>query len=469
MAELIVLDDFDDDVQFGMWPVCKRQRFSREEKPASHLGFLVVGEHVSQAAVPDTSNDAALAEILQAEEDNQIAARESVVALTGPTDSFGVDPGPTHDVGHAEVAGVEAARFPICDSGSEKQVRRGSLAKGRQASGVLKSLSVKLVWDDGPSIVLKLRPDIMLATIFSKASVKKRLRASSDRIQLHRGLPDPTVFDFALAGRTSVIDALGRAGGVLRVRQEGAPNPGDAGNPSQPPHRVKKSNAKKSQVSQMSSGAERAGECDSVEIVRLRKPGDDFGSPIALVKNFNRDRGALLARLTGLREMVEMAPEARAALTQNVRNELDSYAKGRSATGEVQRASDRVLDIVEDAVREDLPAHSALRHRTDYASTAVLVYEKGQTLPRHVDNCGHWVVLFSFGRTVDFHAGGRSVKFESGDVLVFNGSKRDAVMHGIDKMHPGTTLGGKARKLPAELDYLERCRVSFQARQGDAL
>jgi len=481
MTEVIVLDDADD-CHFGTWPVCKRQRLSRDEIGISQPDCCVVHESASRKAVPDTSDDAILAMLLQAEEDKHIATKHSNVGSASPTNSFYGDLAPTDDISEVTDAPIEISDSQIHFKGSSKAVGRGTLAQSRRVAVAKKSVDVKLMWDHGPPIFLKLRPDAMLATVFSNASVKKRLRASCgmqnmanpmsfNNLRLHRGLPEPKVFDFALAECTSAIGALGCAGGVLRVRQDRVSNPGDSGDPgdpSGPPHRVKKAKAMRSQPLQM-SGAQHAGDFDTVEIVRLRKPGDDFGSPVALVKNFNRDRGVLLARLTGMREMVEMAPEARAALTQNVRSELDSYAKGRSATGEVQRASNRVLDMVQDAVKDDLPANSALRHRTDYASTAVLVYDKGQTLPRHIDNCGHWVVLFSFGCTVDFHAGGKSVKFESGDVLVFNGSKRDAVMHGIDKMHPRPTFRGKACKLPAELEYLDGCRVSFQARQGDAL
>lgn len=480
MADLIVLDDYDDDdVPFGVWPICKRQRISHEDNRASHQEFALNFDHCHRLPVPDTSDDAVLARLLQDEEDKHIVAVESVVVPTAPPDCVFVDLDPACEISEARVPGDEEPTSPINVNVARKQDGRGQLHQ-RQQVGDRNKFDVKLVFDHGLPLVVKVRPDTMLATIFSNASVKKRLRATCgmQRVAasffchhfcLHRGLPEPKVFDFALAENISVIDALGGPGAVLRVRQEGAPIPGNPPDLPSPRGRVSKSQAKKSQAPQI-GGAERAGNCDSVQIVRLRKPGDDFGSPVAIVKNFNRDRGALLARLTGLREMVEMAPEARAALTQNVRSELDSYARGgQSATGEVQRASNRVLDIVEDAVMNDLPAHSALGHRTDYASTAVLVYDKGQTLPRHIDNCGHWVVLFSFGRTVDFHAGGSTVEFESGDVLVFNGSKRDAVMHGIDKMHPGATLGGKKSKLPAELDYLEKCRVSFQARQGDAL
>jgi len=211
------------------------------------------------------------------------------------------------------------------------------------------------------------------------------------------------------------------------------------------------------------------GECDRVEVLRLRTPDGNIGSPVVLVKNFNQDRGISLARSTGLKEMVEMAPEAREKINDNVRNQLDSHKKTRlNFTTEVRHASDRVLDIGEEAVKADGLAKSALAHRTEYASTAVLVYDQGTTLPRHVDGCGHWVVLFSFGVTVDFFAGEGGFSFESGDALIFNGSARHAVTHGIDLVHKKTTLDGKSRKLPEELSYMNDKRASFQARQGDA-
>jgi len=211
------------------------------------------------------------------------------------------------------------------------------------------------------------------------------------------------------------------------------------------------------------------GECDRVEVLRLRTPDGRLGSPVVLVKNFHCDRGVLLARLTGLREMVEMAPEARNAINDNVRSELDSHKKTRrNFTTEVRRASDRVLDLGEQAITQDSRAKSALAHRTEYASTAVLVYEQGTTLPRHVDGCGHWVILFSFGVTVEFFAGDRVFSFESGDAFIFNGSARHSVTHGIDRVHKKSTLRGKTRKLPDELAYMHGKRASFQTRQGDA-
>ena len=103
-----------------------------------------------------------------------------------------------------------------------------------------------------------------------------------------------------------------------------------------------------------------------------------------------------------------MAPDARKKINANVRNELDAHKKTqRNFISEVRRASDQVLDLAEEAVKADPLAKAALAHRTEYASTAVLVYEKGTTLPRHIDACGHWVVLLSFGMTVDFYAGGQ--------------------------------------------------------------
>merc|ERR1712232_353125 len=173
--------------------------------------------------------------------------------------------------------------------------------------------------------------------------------------------------------------------------------------------------------------------------------------------------GVLLAHLTGLKEMVEMAPDARKKINDNVRNELDAHKKTRrNFTSEVRRASDQVLNLAEEAVKTDAVAKAALAHRSDYASTAVLVYEKDTTLPRHIDGCGHWVVLLSFGLTVDFYAGNQGFKFESGDALVFNGSKLHGVMHGIDRIHKKASMRGKAVALPDELDYMRDKRASFQ-------
>mmetsp|Transcript_117044 Transcript_117044/g.331256 ORF Transcript_117044/g.331256 Transcript_117044/m.331256 type:complete len:470 (-) Transcript_117044:228-1637(-) len=353
-------------------------------------------------------------------------------------------------------------------------------------------LGVKLYVADTKSIIVKMCPDAKLASILSKPSVAKALCSITgvdpqnvtelaDCIEFHRPAPNPRVFNCRMASRVSVFDAVGESGGVLRARASGPTLvKAAAGKRKSFGNKVRghdgnigggqiRKHLRRQSPRSLSSATGVAGECDGLNVLRTRTPDDQVGSPVVLVKNFNRDRGVLLARLTGLKEMVEMAPEARKKINDNVRNELDSHQKiRRNFTSEVRRASDRVLDLGGEAMQEDFVARSALAHRAEYASTAVLVYDQGTTLPRHVDGCGHWVVLFSFGVTVDFFAGSSSFKFESGDALIFNGSSRHAVMHGIDRVHKRATLNGKALELPEELGYMQDKRASFQTRQGDA-
>merc|ERR1711953_941062 len=146
-----------------------------------------------------------------------------------------------------------------------------------------------------------------------------------------------------------------------------------------------------------------------------------------------------MAHAAGIRATVENAPQAKKEIKNNVRSTLVDMAKpfktNTSSFG-LHKASNCVMDIADEAVRHDALAVAALRHQTPFTSTATLIYVKSTKLPRHVDNCGNWVVLFSFGSTVDFFCEDGAEKFESGDVLVFNGSKRHAVCHGIDKLYP---------------------------------
>eukprot|EP00418_Pyrodinium_bahamense_P072668 CAMPEP_0179095494 /NCGR_PEP_ID=MMETSP0796-20121207/43846_1 /TAXON_ID=73915 /ORGANISM="Pyrodinium bahamense, Strain pbaha01" /LENGTH=444 /DNA_ID=CAMNT_0020793181 /DNA_START=40 /DNA_END=1374 /DNA_ORIENTATION=- len=430
---------------------------------------------VSPQLLPDTSSDALLAQLLQAEEERQQLTVPSVCNL-----------GEAREICHisekcAEPQNCSAPDAPLVPGSTRPAKKRRveamphAVALQQPVRQALAPVQLKLFIDDSTPVLLTLRPDDMLLSVLTAPAVKKKLRACvglksatpaqlADRLRLHKGAPEPKVFDHALAERTSVADALGTGGGVLRVSIAGCIDRLAAS----APHALAVPAAAPAAPVAALAGGEPQG-CEGVQVVRLRTPHTGLGSPIVLVKNFNCDRGLRLAHITGLREMVEMSPEAQRALTQNVRSELDAYPKGLAATSEVRRASDRVLDLCEEAVQEDPLAVQALRRRTEYASTAVLIYDQQTPLPRHVDNCGHWVVLFSFGLTVDFFCGESGLKFESGDALVFNGSRQDAVMHGIDKIHARATIaGGKTRKLPAEMEYLQKIRVSFQARQSDA-
>lgn len=91
----------------------------------------------------------------------------------------------------------------------------------------------------------------------------------------------------------------------------------------------------------------------------------------------------------------------------------------------------------------------------------MLVYRPGQTLVRHVDGYGGWLVLFSFGNTVRFFVNDRAVVFESGDALAFKGA---TVMHGVDETLGYATY--KGRRCELGLAGLKGVRVSVQARQG---
>jgi hypothetical protein len=334
----------------------------------------------------------------------------------------------------------------------------GAAPQKRRHMGSATTVRVKLFIKDGKSLEISLPPTAVLSSVFSEPSVLICLKSTyslddslsseevSNHFSLRRCLPQPKSFDRALFRCTSVVSAVGRDGGVLHAYLH----------PSVAP--IKSAMVDQSAYSHG---------YDGVKVLRLHRAHTDFGSPIVLVKNLNRDRGALLARITELRGMVEESPDAKKELTMNVRSELDGYPQATLATREVQKASDRVLDICEQGVSNSAKAKAALNRRTVYGSTAVLLYPKGASLPRHVDNCGNWVVLFSFGNTVDFFCGEEAVQFESGDALVFNGSKEHAVMHGIDKLYPYATLGGKRKKLSEELSYLHDVRASFQARQTD--
>lgn len=64
-------------------------------------------------------------------------------------------------------------------------------------------------------------------------------------------------------------------------------------------------------------------------------------------------------------------------------------------------------------------AKCALAKRSAYNISMARPYNAGdpanQALPMHVDATGNWVVLFSFGNTVDFFVGHRAVCIERYD------------------------------------------------------
>eukprot|EP00931_Biecheleriopsis_adriatica_P006725 TRINITY_DN108089_c0_g1_i1.p1 TRINITY_DN108089_c0_g1~~TRINITY_DN108089_c0_g1_i1.p1 ORF type:complete len:449 (+),score=78.14 TRINITY_DN108089_c0_g1_i1:27-1349(+) len=416
---------------------------------------------------PDTSSDMLLALQLQSEEDEK-ARVEQLLSLAEPA----ILTSPLQ----------EATELHTARDRPSPRLKEDVVTDVTSSGGC----RVKVYTSEVESTVFQLKPTVKLTEIFSEPSVAQALRSQlgvkrlaaktlAQRFEIHCPAPNAQVFAGAIAGTTSLHQVLGAKGGVLRLRPVGGSlkqstkRSGGSSSSSRSQRSGVAMAARGLALSrQLGGNASVEGECDTVEVLRLRKPGSDFGSPVVLVKNFNRDRGVLLARLTDLKEMVEMAPDARKKINNNVRNEIDSHHKTRKHfTSEVRRASDRVLDLAFAAVQADGSAGAALSHRTEYASTAVLVYEKGTTLPRHVDGCGHWVVLLSFGVTVQFYAGDCSFKFESGDALVFNGSTPHAVSHGIDKINKSASFRGKNAKLPDELSYLADKRASLQARQAD--
>lgn len=110
----------------------------------------------------------------------------------------------------------------------------------------------------------------------------------------------------------------------------------------------------------------------------------------------------------------------------------------------------------------------ALRHRTPYNMTLSRAYNKGRNeLPHHVDGLGNWVVLFSFGLTVDFYVGHKTVCIESGDALIFNGGAAHGVVHGFTRaVRSHSTYRGKERTLVGMGASTDDIRLSVQARQS---
>lgn len=119
-----------------------------------------------------------------------------------------------------------------------------------------------------------------------------------------------------------------------------------------------------------------------------RSGGFQGSSPILLLKNFNQDRGLAL-----FEDIYEKGGRR--------------YAAGKPyvlATEPVHRAANHALDIAAYAVRQRGGENDlrALQSRTPYNMTISRAYGAGRNeLPHHVDALGNWVVLFSFGLTVD--------------------------------------------------------------------
>lgn len=180
-------------------------------------------------------------------------------------------------------------------------------------------------------------------------------------------------------------------------------------------------------------------------------------SPVLLVKNFNQDRGLALFRTIYSRRQPH-GPHQHPA----------HHYLPANAHPPIHRAADRVLDLCETAVLRhgDRRAAAALQQRTPYNMTMARAYHQGRNeLPHHVDGLGGWVVLFSFGATVDFFVGHKTLCIESGDALVFNGAPAHGVVHGFT--HPvrqHATCRGKTQSLVG-MSPIDGMRISVQARQ----
>eukprot|EP00927_Polykrikos_kofoidii_P080906 TRINITY_DN77931_c0_g1_i1.p1 TRINITY_DN77931_c0_g1~~TRINITY_DN77931_c0_g1_i1.p1 ORF type:complete len:571 (-),score=72.96 TRINITY_DN77931_c0_g1_i1:52-1593(-) len=459
------------------------------------------GRDLSRGAHPDTAGDAVLAAILQDahDEENVEAVVRALSTDVVDTPSACIvsdeDEGSSVAVVNSERGNSVIGRFlgetnggdvggdswPQSNAKRQSKVSRQESAYKRCRSEVGASLRVKVFITDRKAIVVRVGREELLSSLFMKQVIVQEIRmeyegyrgaddnAIAKAIILHCGIPHSATYDRTLADSTTVVEALGGSEGIVRVNLKRKVVSSKAPRGCSDPH------CSEAIARVPSGGSVPAGVllgrayCHAVKVLRLRDPRSGIGSPILQVKNFNCDRGLLLAGLTRLRPMVEGAPEAQRELTNNVRSELQAYPQGEIASRKVQSASDRVLNICENAIQHDHQAKEALSRRTAYTSTAVLIYDKNAKLPRHSDNCGNWVVLFSFGNTVDFFCGEQAVPFESGDALVFNGSKEHAVVHGIDSFWKNATVNdGTKRKLPKDMMFLRNLRVSFQSRQCDA-
>jgi hypothetical protein len=105
----------------------------------------------------------------------------------------------------------------------------------------------------------------------------------------------------------------------------------------------------------------------------------------------------------------------------------------------------------------------SLRRRTHYFGGGALYYTPKMSLSRHTDGVGGWLVLFSFGLTVNFFVGQKTVLFESGDALIFVSA---TVQHGVDDTLDHATLRDQRHHLPPAVQkVVGRQRMSLLARQ----
>ena len=190
--------------------------------------------------------------------------------------------------------------------------------------------------------------------------------------------------------------------------------------------------------------------------IRGMRGGSNGSSPIVLLKNFNQDRGLSLFRTIYQQE----PPPPHYGPHQH------SIAAANHAA--IHRAADRALDVCKYAMleRSQQRACDALKQRSPYNMTVARSYQQGTNqLPHHVDGLGGWVVLFSFGLTVDFFVGHKTLCIESGDALIFNGAPEHGVDHGFT--HPvraDATCRGRPMTLVGMVQ-IDGLRFAVQARQ----
>ena len=229
-----------------------------------------------------------------------------------------------------------------------------------------------------------------------------------------------------------------------------------------------------------------------IDVLRLTTPlpdGNALVSPIVHLHDPHGDKGLGL-----FKKMEAMLPNGWSALNavtmgavQNVFGHHaaglghplpvflnNAYWQGRDgplgarASIPAQDYAEDLLKRASDAVRAHVggggaraanaAADDLLRKRPLMQASGLLYLSNG-TLYDHVDGVGHYLVLMSMGCAVDFTAGDRVVRFESGDAIVFNGGRAHGVMHGVRGVHAGTC--------PMSLHKLRQAgaRLSLQLRQ----
>ena len=347
------------------------------------------------------------------------------------------------------------AAINLCDdddgssrAGAKRQRHSAALPAGAVVVDV-DMVKIKLMIPNAPPLEFSVHGDVKLANLFATRVVRRLLRTHFGVTEEAPGLL-ARKFEVAIPGpannvlrggalhATSFAEVLGTetTRGVLHLRERGGGG-----------------------LKQGHDLFVGGGVCDGVEIVRL---GPNKDSPVLHIKNFGKDQGAgLLSKLTI--ETHHFGPRRRH------NGVLPNPGQITIGAALLYECADRCLDLAEAAVQRSGHAYAkeslaSLKTRSQYFQSAALFYNPQMTLHRHTDGgIGHWLVLFSFGHTVRFFAGDKSVDFESGDALIFLGA---TVMHGVDMTLDHATLRGHRCKLPQAVEQATRgTRMSLQARQ----